>query len=225
MPCRSCAARRKTRAILRTRHSRPWQRKIRTSPSSRWILKSFTSRRMIRGWFTDIPWWRGRDGTRIPESGLAAHTCRAESVSESVGTAALDGDGAIGDSIGIIITQSSTTTGTTLAVPRFTTETTITGVAASAADSMAGAVDSITIPAQPGPLTETRARLADTPSRAARAVSAPAPSAATTTADRQGAIRHAEALASVDFTAVVVEGPTGVAGVGSRVFVVFPDRS
>ena len=62
---------------------------------------SFTSPRMIRGWFTEIPSWRGRDGTRIPEFGLAARTSRSESASESASSEVLDGAGVIGDSIGI----------------------------------------------------------------------------------------------------------------------------
>ena len=74
---------------------------------------SFTSPRMIRGWFTEIPSWRGRDGTRIPESGLAARTSRSESASESASSAVLDGAGVIGDSIGITDTQCITTAGTT----------------------------------------------------------------------------------------------------------------
>ena len=62
---------------------------------------SFTSPRMIRGWFTEIPSWRGRDGTRIPESGLAARTSRLEWASESASSAVLDGAGVTGDSIGM----------------------------------------------------------------------------------------------------------------------------
>ncbi len=57
--------------------------------------------RTIRGWFTEIPSWRGRDGTRIPEFGLAARTSRSESASESASSAVSDGAGVIGDSIGI----------------------------------------------------------------------------------------------------------------------------
>ena len=47
------------------------------------------------------PIWRGRDGTRIPESGLAARTSRSDSASESASSAVLDGAGVIGDSIGV----------------------------------------------------------------------------------------------------------------------------
>ena len=82
---------------------------------------SFTSPRMIRGWFTEIPSWRGRDGTRIPESGLAARTSRSESASESASSAVLDGAGLIGDSIGITDTQCITTAGTTPGAARFIT--------------------------------------------------------------------------------------------------------
>ena len=56
---------------------------------------------MIRGWFTEIPSWRGRDGTRIPEFGMAARTCRSEWVLESASSEVLDGAGITGDSIGV----------------------------------------------------------------------------------------------------------------------------
>ena len=172
---------------------------------------SFTSPRMIRGWFTEIPSWRGRDGTRIPESGLAARTSRSESASESAGSEVLDGAGVIGDSIGITDTQCITTAGTTPGAARFITGTISTEEEAGAAELRAGAqrreqasgtsaraAESTTVPAQPpGLSTETRRLLEDTPNPAVRAASARAPSAATTMADRQGAFRHAEAPASV----------------------------
>ena len=94
---------------------------------------SFTSLRMIRGWFTEIRSWRGRVGTRIPESGLAVPISPSESVSESASLQGLDGAGVIGDSIGITDTQSITTRGTTPTAIRFTTEAITTGEAASGA--------------------------------------------------------------------------------------------
>ncbi len=81
----------------------------------------FTFLRTIRGWFTDIPSWRGRDGIRIRESGLAGLIFRSELALESDGGAGLDGDGAIGDSTGITITRGSTAEGTTPGAGRFIT--------------------------------------------------------------------------------------------------------
>ena len=88
---------------------------------------------MIHGWFTDIPSWRGRDGIPILEFGLAVRTSRLESVLASVGSVVLDGDGVIGDSIGITTTQSTTTAGTTLEAEPFITEAVTTEQEASEA--------------------------------------------------------------------------------------------
>jgi hypothetical protein len=88
---------------------------------------------MIPGWFMDIPSWPGRDGTRTPESGLAAHICRLESVSESVSLEVLDGAGVTGDLIGTTTTQFTTTTGTTPEATRFTTGAITTAAEASEA--------------------------------------------------------------------------------------------
>jgi hypothetical protein len=88
---------------------------------------------MIRGWFMDIPSWRSRDGTRILEFGLAVLTSRSESVLASVGSVVLDGDGVIGDSIGITTTQSTATAGTTLEAELFITEAVTTEQEASEA--------------------------------------------------------------------------------------------
>jgi len=54
----------------------------------------------IRGWSSEDRSSRGRDGTRIPESGLAAPTPRSVSALELGSSAALAGDGITGDSIG-----------------------------------------------------------------------------------------------------------------------------
>src|ERR1019366_980189 len=81
----------------------------------------FTSRPITRGRFTDIPSWRGRDGTRIRESGLAARTSISEWASESVGSEALAGAGVIGDSIGVADTQCMAAAGTTPGAERFIT--------------------------------------------------------------------------------------------------------
>jgi hypothetical protein len=85
---------------------------------------------MIRGWFTEASYRHGRDSTRIPEFGLAARTSR----SESAGSEVLDGAGAIGDSIGVAITQLLAAAGTTPGATRFITGTPITEAGACAAE-------------------------------------------------------------------------------------------
>src|SRR5580692_1312153 len=183
---------------------------------------------MIRGWSTEIRSWRGRDGIRILGSGSAVLTCRSDSASESVGSAALGGVGVIGDSTGITITQLSTMVGITPGAGRFTTETPTTEVEADAVDLMAGAADSATIPEQlPDLSTEIAELPEDTPSPAIRAASAQVHSAATTMAERRGATRHAEAPASVAaeaFTAAEAEDLAGAAaGDGNRTCCGIPD--
>ena len=196
---------------------------------------------MIHGWFTDIPLWRGRDGIRTPESGLAGRISRSESALELAGTEVLDGDGAIGDLIGITGTQCTTTTGTTPAVERFITGTISIAAEASvadpravdpsvaardvaarsavglnAADSTASAAGFTTIPGPRRNLSkETGRRPAGMLNRAVRAASARALSAATITVERPGAIRRAETpvwVAAVVERLMVVE-VTAVAGV------------
>jgi hypothetical protein len=82
------------------------------------------------------------------------------------------------------------------------------------------------VPAQPpDPSTETARRLVGTLNPAVRAASARTPWAATTMADRKGAIRHAEAPASVaaeDFTVAEVEALMAGAAGGDRNFAMFP---
>src|ERR1700722_17970748 len=153
-------------------------------------------------------------------------TSRSGSASESGGGVVLDGDGVIGDSIGIIITQPLITAGTTRGARRFTTEATTTtveahvaGSMASAVDSLADAADSAIIPEQPPGLSmEILVPPEATPTPAARAASAPAPSAATTMVARREAIRRAVAPASVEvgFTAEAEGLMVVVAGGGNR---------
>ena len=103
-----------------------------------------------------------------------------------------------------------TTTGTTPGAPRFTTGTITTEEEARAADlqraptqapglpaaTSAEAAEFTTVPAErPGLSTETPRLLEDTLNPAVRAAFARAPSAATDRADRQEAIRRAEAPA------------------------------
>src|ERR1700727_389065 len=96
---------------------------------------------MLRGWSTEIPSSPGRGGIHIRASGLAVRTCLSDSASESVGSAALGGAGAIGDSTGITTTQLLIMVGTTLGAPRSTTETTTTAVEPHTMDLMAGAAE------------------------------------------------------------------------------------
>lgn len=204
----------------------------------------FTFLRTIRGWFTDIPYCRGRGGIRIPESGMKARTSRSESALESVSSGVLDGAGLIGDSIGITDTQFITAPGTTPGAPRFTTGTITTGEEARAAGFPPARVpESGLLPEPPGGAAEFTTVLAerpglsreitklpeDTRNLAVRAEPALELSAATTVADRQGAIRRAEAgalvavqrAAAVQRLAVVVEHlaerlAAAVVGIGNR---------
>ena len=198
---------------------------------------------MIRGWFMEVPSWRGRDGTRIPESGLAAHTSRSESASESASSEVLDGAGTTGDSIGAAVTQLLAAAGTTRGATLF-----ITGAPTTEAGARAGELTIVvepraaqfptvaastevgpraeefpTVPAQrPELSTETGRRREATLHPAVRAASARAPSAASRRADRQRAIRHEEGpvLVAEQRVAEVVEQRAG-AGVGNRSFVMF----
>jgi len=194
---------------------------------------SCTFRPTTLGEFTDTQWPRGLIGTSIPESGLAARTSRSETATESAGGEVLGGAGGIGGSTGITITQLTATTGTTPGAIRFTTETITIDKEASVAllpscvaEYFAAAVLFTTARAEPSsPSTEIPGLLEDMRNPAVRAASAPAPSAATTMADRKGAFRHAEAAVSVaeeGFTAVEAEGLVGVvADIGNRSFVMF----
>ena len=87
----------------------------------------------------------------------------------------------------------------------------------------ADAAEIPTVPAQrPGLLKETTRLLEDTLNPAVRAVRARAPSAATTMAERQGAIHHAEVPASVaEQRVVVLAAVVAAAGIGNRRIVMF----
>ena len=87
---------------------------------------------MIPGWFTGIPLWRGRDGTRIPEFGLAARTFRSGWVLESASSEVLGGAGIVGDAIGVAVSQLLAAAGTTPGATRF-----ITGAASTEAEGRA----------------------------------------------------------------------------------------
>src|ERR1019366_7641120 len=128
----------------------------------------FTFPHITRGWFTESLSWRGRGGTRIPESGMAARTSHSESASESASSEVLDGAGLIGDSIGITDTQCITTTGTTPGAGRFTTGATSTEVEARAAEFTLVAVE-----LKPAP-TQGTGLLAGTPARSAEFTTVPA---------------------------------------------------
>jgi hypothetical protein len=185
---------------------------------------------MIRGWFMEIPSWRGRVGIRIPESGLTVRISRLASASESAGTAVSDGVGITGDSIGITGTQSTATAGTIPAATRFITGPILGGVDSGAADSTTAAMaetgsaaetaaDSRTAPDRPpGLSTETGKLPEDTLNLEVRAVCARAPSAATTMAAKPGAFPHAEVPVSAARTAVA---DLTEADVVNRAFIVF----
>ena len=159
----------------------------------------------------DIRSWLGRDGIRIPESGLAVRSFHSISALESVGGAVLDGDGAIGDLTGITITQGLAAAGTTPGAERFITGTTTTEVEACVAEFTTVRVQ------RPGLSRGTARLLEDTRNPAVRAASAQVPSAATSMADRPGAFRHAEVPASVE-----AEGRVAAeAGAGNRSRVTF----
>src|ERR1035438_9894959 len=100
-------------AILKPRRSKRWRRRIRTSQLSLPTPRSCMYPRTIRGWFTGIQSWRGRDGIRILEFGLVARISHSESASQSGGSEVLVGDGVVGDSTGITTTQGLTTAGIT----------------------------------------------------------------------------------------------------------------
>ncbi len=179
--------------------------------------------RTIHGWFTDIPSWRGRDGIRIPGSGLADRTSRLGSALESGGGADLDGDGDTGDSTGTTITQCLTTVGITPRSRTFYNRGSISIVAETHGAAAFNRPCS-TRGRRPGLSMETGRRLEDTLHLAVRAASARARSAATTTADRPGAFRRAEApaLAEEDFTAEAEVFRVAVADGGNRSSAGFP---
>jgi len=169
--------------------------------------------RIIRGWFTDIPWWRGRDGIRIRESGLAGLISRSESALGSDGGAASDGAGDIGDSTGITTMRGLTAGGTTPAAGRF-----ITGELLRVAD-LHGAVVLTGAVEEPEHSMETGRRPGDMPRRAVRAASARGPLAATTTEDRPGVFRRVATPASA--AGFMAAGGTEAGG-GNRRRVGFP---
>src|SRR6266478_8583525 len=131
------------------------------------------------------------------------------------------------------------TIGTTPGATRFTTGTTTIEAGTRAAELTATAARIVpattkrighparppaseaanpTVPAQrPALLKETTKQLEDTLNPAVRAVRARAPSAPTTTAERQGAIHHAEVPASVAEQRVVA----AVSRIGNRRIVMF----
>ena len=79
----------------------------------------------------------------------------------------------------------------------------------------------LTVPEQRrGPSAEMHELLEDTRNLAAKAASARAPLAATTTAERRGAIRHAEAAAS-EVAGHAAAAERVAAGIDNRRFIVF----
>jgi hypothetical protein len=168
----------------------------------------FTSLHIIRGWFTGIRSWRGRGGIRILGFGLAVRIFRSDLALESAGGEDTDGDGAIGDSIGITITLCLTTAGITPEAGRFTT-----GAVLPEAEACGAGV--LTAEGELGLSTETGKQLEATPHPTARAAHDREHSAATAMAGRPGATLHAVApvwvaedsmVEAVDRMAVVADG-------------------
>src|SRR5579859_5812214 len=107
--------------------------KARTSRFNLLTPRSFMCPHIIRGWFTAVPWGHGRDGTNIPEFGMADRTSRSDSASESVLTEDLDGAGITGALIGVGATRCITAEGITHEAALFTTGAATTGEEASGA--------------------------------------------------------------------------------------------
>src|SRR5580698_5412476 len=133
-------------------------------------------------------------------------TSHLESASELDGGVVLDGDGVIGDSIGIITQFCLITAGISPAAPRFTTGT----ISIVAERTVA---ERSTIPMRPpDPSAETIAPPADTLNHAVKAASARVPSVGASVEERLGVFHRAEApaseevLAAAAFTAVVGGG-------------------
>src|SRR5208282_1250898 len=226
----SCVRKRREPETSRARLSKRYKTKARQSRYSLRAPMWFMSPHTIPGWFTDIPSSPGRAGTHIPESGLVAPTFRSESVLESASSEVMDGAGAIGDLIGTTITQFTTTTGTTPGATRFTTGAITTAAEASgelqgtcsAARATTVAAEFITGPAgRRDRSKETPRLLEDSLLLGVKAASGRALSATTTMAGRRGAIRRAEAPASVAERAAAGD-PAAAADLGNRDFFMFP---
>src|SRR6267378_809191 len=143
----------------------------------------------------------GQDGIHTLASGTAAPISLSVLVSESASSAVMVGAGIIGgDSTGTTTTQSITTNVIFLTAGPSITATPFTAAAAIMAAASTGAVPAA------GHSTVTARLPEDTRNPTARAVSTPAPSAATTMADKREAFQPAEIRASVaaDSTAVAV---------------------
>src|SRR5271166_6439121 len=172
---------------------------------------SCTFLHMTRGSFTDIPLWRGPGGIRIRGYGLVARISRLESGSPSVGSEVLAGDGVIGVSTGITITQGLTAAGITPAAEPFTT-------GAVSPEERPGVGELPADPVRrPGLSRETGRRLVDMLRHAVRAGYARAPSVATAMAGRLGATPHVEAAAWVAADFMEAADLTGAAvGAGNQ---------
>jgi hypothetical protein len=146
---------------------------------------------MILGWFTEIPCTRGRDGTRIRESGSEGHIFRSDSASGLASSAVSVGAGDIGDITGVAATRCMAAADTSPGAIRFTT-----GAITTVGESRAEEVLSEAVPDSVHS-TGTQRRLEDSLRLVDRPAFARGPSAATRGAVKQGAFRHAEAPASV----------------------------
>ena len=167
------------------------------------------SRLTTLGWRMEIRSSLGRDGIRIPEFGSAVRTCRGVAASESAGSEVMDGAGTTGDSIGVADTRCTEAAGTTLGATRFITAAISTGQEARVVVTVCGAelapmvlratglrtgtlesaAEPVTVLAERhGPSTETAKLREDTRHPAVKVGSDRARLAATTMADKPGAI-------------------------------------
>jgi|SRR5580700_2271945 hypothetical protein len=171
-------------------------------------------------------YWHGRDGIRIPEFGLAVPISRSDLASESVGSVALGGAGAIGASTGITITPLLTMAGTTRGAALFTIETTTTAVEVDAVDLTAADLTAVAVNLMAtaadvvGLSMEMAGRLEGTANRVVRAAHGPARSVAMATAGPKGAFRPAAApVSAAEEASMAAEGSMEAeAGAANRSF-------
>src|SRR5580693_4108960 len=192
---------------------------------------SFTFPPTIRGWSTVVRSLRGRAGIRIPASGLTGRSFPLASALASDGTAALDGAGAAGDSIGITATRFMAVDATIREAAHFTTATPSIAEAIAAIFARVG-LSAATVTPPEVTLTEAvieamvEAMTEAVP--AARAASAQEPLADTTAAARPAGSLHAvnPASVAVGFAAAVVDFTAAVeAAINHRVALVLPTGS
>lgn len=163
---------------------------------------------------------RGRDGTRIRGSGTTARTFRSVWVLELAFSAASDGAGLTGDSIGTTATPYTTAKGITPEVGLFTTEIIFIGVqgreehtplGAEYVETLAhAAAFTIGLASRHGHSKGTPERREATLRSVDKAVCGRVRSVAMTMVDRQGALLREVAPALAEDVAVSAGGEVGV---------------